>query len=356
MVVIEDHGSSSRHDGACALLATAGSKGVVRLWNVSSSWRIEPAMAQASGASVEARGGYVALQQYREVVSDLCYDKEESPAVRLIVANAEHQLCVLESRRLRTMQTLVGHLDDILDLRILHSHNWESADVGTSRIAIATNSAEIRLMNVVTANADTSIGVASSTTTTLTGHTAAVLCLDISPCDLFLISCGKDRTVRIWELDSQQCVAVATGHTEAVGAAAFSRKAAHYRQTSSDHLAFCVSVSVDRTLKRWNLPRAVLAATGNGQCTLMAAATVRAHEKDINMVTVAPNDSLVATASQDKTVKLWNATDLSIRATLKGHRRGVWDVQFSPVDRVVATASGDKTLKLWSLADYACVR
>jgi U3 small nucleolar RNA-associated protein 13 len=141
-----------------------------------------------------------------------------------------------------------------------------------------------------------------------------------------------------------------------VGAAAFSRKAPYYRQPPNDTSSFCVSVSVDRTLKRWNLPRAVLVSAGNDVETLSAVATVRAHEKDINMVAVAPNDSLVATASQDKTVRLWNASDLSLRTTLKGHRRGVWDVQFSPVDRVVATASGDKTLKLWSLTDYSCVR
>lgn len=78
--------------------------------------------------------------------------------------------------------------------------------------------------------------------------------------------------------------------------------------------------------------------------------------QDINIVSVAPNDSLVATGSQDKTCKLWHAADLSLSATLSGHRRGVWDARFSPHDRVIATASGDKTLRLWSLADGACVR
>jgi U3 small nucleolar RNA-associated protein 13 len=126
--------------------------------------------------------------------------------------------------------------------------------------------------------------------------------------------------------------------------------------------AFVVTVSVDRTLKRWNLPGSAdldaCAASDEGaqQVSLHAFVSSRAHEKDINVVTVAPNDSLVATGSQDKTVKLWKSTDLSLLATLKGHRRGVWDCQFSPFDRVAATASGDRSIRLWSLSDYSCVR
>lgn len=89
---------------------------------------------------------------------------------------------------------------------------------------------------------------------------------------------------------------------------------------------------------------------------LRATATVAAHDKDVNAVAIAPNDSLVCTASQDRTVKVWQLPDLVLVSTLKGHKRGVWSVAFSPTDRVVATASGDKTLKLWSLQDATCLR
>lgn len=64
---------------------------------------------------------------------------------------------------------------------------------------------------------------------------------------------------------------------------------------------------------------------------------------------------MIATGGQDKLVKLWNR-QLELVATLKGHRRGVWDVQFSPVDKVIATASGDKTVKVWSVTDYSCLK
>ena len=78
--------------------------------------------------------------------------------------------------------------------------------------------------------------------------------------------------------------------------------------------------------------------------------------QDANIATVAPNYSLIATGSQDKTVKIWNALDLNLKGTLKGHKRGVWDCQFSSHDRVIATSSADKTVKLWSAANFSCVR
>lgn len=40
------------------------------------------------------------------------------------------------------------------------------------------------------------------------------------------------------------------------------------------------------------------------ECSLNATHTVVAHQKDINSVTISPNDKLIATGSQDKTAKV----------------------------------------------------
>ena len=76
-----------------------------------------------------------------------------------------------------------------------------------------------------------------------------------------------------------------------------------------------------------------------------------AHDKAINGLDVSPDDALVATASQDRTAKVWRLPHLLPVATLRGHRRGVWDARVSPAARLVATASGDATVRLWSLPD-----
>lgn len=41
---------------------------------------------------------------------------------------------------------------------------------------------------------------------------------------------------------------------------------------------------------------------------------------------------------------------------LKGHKRGVWDIQFSPVEKLLASASGDNTIKIWNLSDGSVIK
>jgi U3 small nucleolar RNA-associated protein 13 len=41
---------------------------------------------------------------------------------------------------------------------------------------------------------------------------------------------------------------------------------------------------------------------------------------------------------------------------LKGHKRGIWDIAFSPVEKVLASASGDNTIKLWNITDGTCIK
>ena len=82
-----------------------------------------------------------------------------------------------------------------------------------------------------------------------------------------------------------------------------------------------------------------------------------AHDKYVNWVRISPGDKnkLVATASHDRSIKIWQAKDLSLKITLKGHKRSVWDLAFSPYERILASASGDKTIKLWSVSNGQCL-
>jgi U3 small nucleolar RNA-associated protein 13 len=84
--------------------------------------------------------------------------------------------------------------------------------------------------------------------------------------------------------------------------------------------------------------------------------TVLAHDKDINCVSISPNDRFIATSSQDKTAKLWDSNSLALLGVFRGHRRGIWSIRFSPVDQIVATCAADCTIRLWNLNDFSCLK
>ncbi|MBW4670291.1 MAG: CHAT domain-containing protein [Cyanomargarita calcarea GSE-NOS-MK-12-04C] len=71
------------------------------------------------------------------------------------------------------------------------------------------------------------------------------------------------------------------------------------------------------------------------------------HKDEVTDVSFSPDGKIIATASKDKTVKLWSLDGAQIQ-TLKGHKDWVRSVRFSSTGKTIATASWDGTVKLWT--------
>jgi WD40 repeat protein len=98
------------------------------------------------------------------------------------------------------------------------------------------------------------------------------------------------------------------------------------------------SASGDKTIKLWD------AFTGRLHATLAG------HAEWVSSVAFSPDGQTLASGSRDKTVKVWEASTGQVRATLSGHGGEVSSVAFSPDGKTLASASEDKTLKLWDVA------
>ena len=223
----------------------------------------------------------------------------------------------------------MGHNDEVIDC----------AFASAESIAVCTNSDHLRIFELE-----------SRACRLLHGHTNIILAVDCNSVAGLIATSSKDQLVRVWDLASGRCVGLGEGHVDAVGAVAVAPR----------NSLMCASGSADRTIKLWDLAAAKkCAASEDEEGDVPKMKLMRSwagHEKDINSIAISPNDGLVASGSQDRSIKLWDAATGDLKQTCKGHKRGVWCVKFSPVDKVVASASADSTVKLWSISDGACLK
>ncbi|KAI0345250.1 dynein regulator [Trametopsis cervina] len=78
-----------------------------------------------------------------------------------------------------------------------------------------------------------------------------------------------------------------------------------------------------------------------------AAYTLVGHREAVTKVAFHPTFSLLASASSDFTVKIWDWETGEFERTLKGHTRDVNDLDFDSKGNLLATASSDLFVKIW---------
>ena len=107
----------------------------------------------------------------------------------------------------------------------------------------------------------------------------------------------------------------------------------------------------------WSMPVPNRSASGNGAIYSISAMPRsklgRAHDEQMTHVVYSRDGRQLATASMDRTVKIWDAATGTVRFTLRGHAGNVWNVAFSPNGKLLASASADHTVKVWNAATGA---
>ncbi|WP_375505634.1 protein kinase [uncultured Nostoc sp.] len=173
----------------------------------------------------------------------------------------------------------------------------------------------------------------------LSGHSQAVKSVTFSPNGQILATASDDKTIKLWQVETLEEICTLLGHAHAVKSVAFSPDG-----------QILASGSWDKTIKLWDVN------TGKEICTIAG------HQLKINSVAFSPQGQLLASASYDRTIRLWQIPALegsqrefenrpycSLLATLSGHAWAVLTVAFSPDGQILATGSDDNTIKLWEV-------
>jgi WD40 repeat protein len=104
------------------------------------------------------------------------------------------------------------------------------------------------------------------------------------------------------------------------------------------------SASRDKTVKIWD--------ASSGACLQ----TIKGHSSIIYSVAFSHNSTRLASASKDRTVKIWDASSGACLQTLEDHSDWVRSVVFSHDSTRLASASRDETVKIWDASSGACLQ
>ncbi|XP_076928886.1 protein TORMOZ EMBRYO DEFECTIVE-like [Bidens hawaiensis] len=319
--------SKKAGDESAFQFLTVGEHGIVRIWNSHGAVCVfQQASSDVTVIKTDEKGAKRGFTSTTMLPS----------GQRLLCATADNDFLLYSpnqsqegSFQLNLDKRVVGYNEEIVDMKFVGEEE--------QFLAVATSVEQVRVYDLGS----------MSCSYVLSGHTEIVLCLDTcttSSGRTLIVTGSKDNTVRLWDSNSRSCIGVGKGHMGAIGAVAFAKKLQK----------FFVSGSSDQTLKLWSLDD--LSDDINDSFSFKTKAATAAHDKDINALAVAPNDSLICSGSQDRTARIWKLPDLKPGVVLKGHKRGIWSVEFSPVDQCVITASGDKTIKIWAISDGSCLK
>ncbi len=102
------------------------------------------------------------------------------------------------------------------------------------------------------------------------------------------------------------------------------------------------TASLDKTVKIWSRQGKELQ-------------TITGHETLIFRVTFSPDSQTIATSSGDKTIRLWNLEGEQLKV-FSGHEDEIYRVSFSPNGQLLASASRDKTVKIWDIAQGKVIK
>ncbi|TRY95778.1 hypothetical protein DNTS_015775 [Danionella cerebrum] len=171
-------------------------------------------------------------------------------------------------------------------------------------------------------------------------HSAPALDVDWQSNNTFA-SCSTDMCIHVCKLGQDRPIKTFQGHTNEVNAIKW--------DPTGNLLASC---SDDMTLKLWSMKQ--------DSCVH----DLQAHSKEIYTIKWSPTgpgtnnpsaNLMLASASFDSTVRLWDAERGACIHTLTKHQEPVYSVAFSPDGRHLASGSFDKCVHIWNTQSGALV-
>ena len=165
------------------------------------------------------------------------------------------------------------------------------------------------------------------------GHNEPVTALALSPDGKTLVTGSRDRTIRVWDLNTAKVVRTLQGHTDEVTSLAFSK--------DGNQLA---SSSKDQGIRIWNL-----SSTDEHR-------NFAGHDGYVWSAVFSTDGKLFASAGADKSIVIRNSLTGEIVRKIPAHTLAVTAVAFNQDGSQLASSGGDQLVKLWDVKTGTLVK
>jgi WD40 repeat protein len=232
--------------------------------------------------------------------------------------------------------------------------------------------------NVVTASRDMTARVWDASTgeclrqLSLSGNTKWINGEALSADGKTIVTLTWD-TAKVWDLTSGQLLHNLEGPTGDVWKVKFSSEGNSIIMLNTDGTALIWDASTGKSILKLNyIENLVLSADrkmifnhhGSNTANIYDASNgkyikrfeIIGHTQRVNNFGFSPNGSKIVTASNDSTVRIWDAVSGELMQILKEHTDYIRDAQFSPDGKKIVTASGDNTARVWDASTGECLQ
>ncbi|KAK4861184.1 hypothetical protein LT330_004100 [Penicillium expansum] len=160
------------------------------------------------------------------------------------------------------------------------------------------------------------------------GHDRPVWDLSWGPFSHYFVSGGSDRTARLWVSDQIRQQRIFVGHDHDVDVVCFHPNSAYIFTASSDH-----------TVRMWAV------STGN------AVRMFTGHTGSITAMECSRDGKLLASADDQGCIILWDLAPGRLLKRMRGHGKGgIWSVSWSVESTVLVSGGADGTVRVWDVA------
>ena len=223
-------------------------------------------------------------------------------------------------------------------------------------------------------------------------HSGLVDTVAMSPDGTFLATGGRDKTVKLWHVETQKCLQTLSGHIGRILSLAFSPNGTllvssggdnwEMRKNADGTTSFFSSGDspIDRTARVWEV------ATGKNIATLESTGMVRGiafspdeqclatgASKSVTLwctttwqpittldtvsfesFAFSPNGSrlIIGGTWPEQRIQIWDVETRELIGELSGHKSDVESLTFSPDSRLLASGGFDGLIYLWDMAPY----